>query len=103
IFHTTHHLNRTREFHPASSASVLQRADIQARRLKLKELMPDVELMQKTLGEMNGDAELRGSGNSVAALLGNSNGNLKLLMNDGLVSRNLMEIVGLNVGNYIVG
>ncbi|MEN1424196.1 AsmA family protein, partial [Pseudomonas aeruginosa] len=59
--------------------------------------------MQKTLGEMNGDAELRGSGNSVAALLGNSNGNLKLLMNDGLVSRNLMEIVGLNVGNYIVG
>ncbi len=44
------------------------RADIQARRLKLKELMPDVELMQKTLGEMNGDAELRGSGNSVAAL-----------------------------------
>lgn len=65
--------------------------------------MPDVELMQKTLGEMNGDAELRGSGNSVAALLGNSNGNLKLLMNDGLVSRNLMEIVGLNVGNYIVG
>lgn len=33
----------------------------------------------------------------------NSNGNLKLLMNDGLVSRNLMEIVGLNVGNYIVG
>jgi hypothetical protein len=24
-------------------------------------------------------------------------------MNDGLISRNLMEIVGLNVGNYIVG
>ncbi len=43
------------------------------------------------------------TGNSVAALLGNSNGNLKLLMNDGLISRNLMEIVGLNVGNYIVG
>ncbi|WP_342323138.1 AsmA family protein [Kosakonia sp. BYX6] len=79
------------------------RADIQARRLKLKELMPDVELMQKTLGEMNGDADIRGVGNSVAALLGTSNGNLKLLMNDGLVSRNLMEILGLNVGNFIVG
>lgn len=79
------------------------RAEIQARRLKLKELMPDVELMQKTLGEMNGDATLRGSGNSVAALLGSSNGNLKLLMNDGLVSRNLMEILGLNVGNFIIG
>ena len=79
------------------------RAEIQARRLKLKELMPDVELMQKTLGEMNGDADIRGTGNSVAALLGSGNGNLKLLMNDGLVSRNLMEILGLNVGNFIVG
>ncbi len=79
------------------------RAEIQARRLKLKELMPNVELMQKTLGEMNGDATLKGTGNSVAALLGSGNGNLKLLMNDGLISRNLMEILGLNVGNFIVG
>ncbi|MCB8835166.1 AsmA family protein, partial [Escherichia coli] len=59
--------------------------------------------MQKTLGEMNGDSELRCRGNSVSALLGNSNCNLKLLMKDGLVSRNMMENVGLNVGNYIVG
>lgn len=78
-------------------------ADIQARRLKLKQLMPDVELMQKTLGELNGDAEFRGTGNSIAALLGTSDGNLKLLMNDGLISRNLMEILGLNVGNFLVG
>lgn len=83
--------------------SMQGRAEVQARRLKLKELMPNVELMQKTLGEMNGDADFRGTGNSVAALLGTSNGNLKLLMNDGLISRNLMEIVGLNVGNYLVG
>ena len=78
-------------------------ADIQARRLKLKELMPDVELMQRTLGELNGDADFRGTGNSIAALLGSSNGNLKLLMNDGVISRNLMEILGLNVGNFVVG
>jgi uncharacterized protein involved in outer membrane biogenesis len=31
-------------------------ANLQARRLKLKALMPNVEMMQKTLGEMNGDA-----------------------------------------------
>lgn len=79
------------------------RAEIQARRLKLKQLMPNVELMQKTLGELNGDADIRGTGNSVAALLGTSDGNLKLLMNDGLISRNLMEIAGLNVGNYVIG
>lgn len=79
------------------------RAEVQARRLQLKQLMPKVESMQKTLGELNGDADIRGRGNSVAALLGSSDGNLKLLMNDGVISRNLMEIVGLNVGNYIVG
>lgn len=78
-------------------------ANIKARRLKLKELMPNIALMQRTLGELNGDADIRGTGNSVAALLGSSNGNLKLLMNDGLISRNLMEILGLNVGNFIVG
>lgn len=78
-------------------------ADIKARRLQLKQLMPKVESMQKTFGELNGDADIRGRGNSVAALLGSSDGSLKLLMNDGLISRNLMEIVGLNVGNYIVG
>ncbi|MBX4413492.1 AsmA family protein, partial [Mycobacterium tuberculosis] len=49
-------------------------ANLQARRLKLKALMPNVEMMQKTLGERNGDVQLRGSGNAVAALLGNSNG-----------------------------
>lgn len=77
--------------------------DVRARRLQLRQLMPDIESMRKTLGELNGDAEIRGTGNSVAALLGSSNGQLKLLMNDGLVSRNLMEILGLNVGNFIVG
>ena len=51
---------------------------------------------------MNSDDPRAGS-NSVAALLGNSNGNLKLLMNDGPISRNLMEILGLNVGNYLIG
>jgi len=79
------------------------RADIHARKLKLRQLFPNVEAMQSSLGQMNGDATLSGTGNSVADLLATSNGNLKLLMNDGLISRSLMEIVGLNVGNYLVG
>lgn len=35
-------------------------------------------------------------------MLGTSNGELKLLMNDGRISRSLMELAGLNVGNYLV-
>ncbi|PKH23743.1 AsmA family protein [Enterobacterales bacterium CwR94] len=79
------------------------RADIHARNLRLKQLFADVTAMQSSLGQINGDAKLTGSGNSVADLLATSNGDLKVLMNDGLISRSLMEIVGLNVGNYVVG
>lgn len=79
------------------------RADLHARNLKLKQLFPDVEAMQSSMGQINGDATLRGTGNSVADILATSNGDLKLLMNDGVISRNLMEIVGLNVGNYVMG
>ncbi len=79
------------------------RADIHARKLRLRQLFTGVEAMQSSLGQLNGDASLSGRGNSVADLLATSNGDLKLLMNDGLISRNLMEIVGLNVGNYVVG
>ena len=79
------------------------RADLHARKLRLRQLFPNVTAMQRSLGQLNGDASLTGTGNSVADILGTSNGELKLLMNDGLISRSLMEIAGLNVGNYVVG
>lgn len=59
--------------------------------------------MKTSFGELNGDADITGRGNSVAALLGTSNGTLKMLINDGAISRELMELAGLNVGNYVVG
>jgi uncharacterized protein involved in outer membrane biogenesis len=79
------------------------RADLHARKLQLKALFPDVAAMRSSMGQLNGDAQFTGTGNSVAALLGSSNGELRILMNDGVISRNLMEIAGLNVGNYVVG
>ncbi|MEL7697703.1 MULTISPECIES: AsmA family protein [Pantoea] len=79
------------------------RADIHARKLRLRQLFPNVQAMQNSLGQLNGDASFTGTGNSVAELLATSNGQLKLLMNDGVISRSLMEIAGLNVGNYVVG
>ena len=76
---------------------------LSARELKLKQLFPTFAPMQTSFGALNGDAKLSGSGNSVAALLGTANGELKMLINDGAVSRSLLEIAGLNVGNYLVG
>ncbi|MNO88359.1 AsmA family protein [compost metagenome] len=75
---------------------------MQARGLQLKQLFPSFAPMQTSFGELNGDAALSGSGNSVAKILGGADGEMKLLMNDGAISKGLMEIAGLNVGNYLV-
>jgi hypothetical protein len=79
------------------------RAKLTARKFKLKQLFPTFEPMKTSFGELNGDADINGRGNSVAKLLGSANGNLKMLINDGAISRELMELAGLNVGNYVVG
>ena len=79
------------------------RAQLTARGFKLKQLFPTFEPMKTSFGELNGDADITGRGNSVAKLLGTANGNLKMLINDGAISRELMELAGLNVGNYVVG
>ncbi|BAP43098.1 AsmA family protein [Pseudomonas sp. LJDD11] len=79
------------------------RAKLSARGFKLKQLFPTFEPMKTSFGELNGDADISGQGNSVATLLGTANGQLRMLINDGAISRGLMEIAGLNVGNYLVG
>ena len=80
-----------------SGAPLSGRIEVHARRLRLKQLFPASPSMQKTLGELHGDLALTGSGNSVAALLGSATGDVKMLVNDGVISRSLMEIAGLNV------
>ena len=86
------------------SQSPMQGAiDLNARHLKLKQLFPTFEPMRTSFGEINGDAALKARGNSVAALLGSADGELKLLMNDGAISKTLLETAGLNVGNIVIG
>lgn len=78
------------------------RISIAARHLKLKQLFPDFQPMQASLGEVNGDASLSATGNSVAALLGSSNGEIKAFINDGTVSKLLLEKIGLNIGSVVL-
>ncbi|MGH8190932.1 MAG: AsmA family protein [Rhodanobacteraceae bacterium] len=77
-------------------------ADLSVRDLQLRKLFPTVKLMNTSLGQINGDAALTGDGNSVAGLLATSDGEAKLLVNNGEVSKLLLEEAGLNVGNIIV-
>ncbi|TCV97586.1 hypothetical protein EC912_101603 [Luteibacter rhizovicinus] len=86
-----------------STAPMRGRINLGARHLQLKQLFPGFEPMKTSFGEVNGDAALSATGNSVAALLGTSNGEIKLLVNDGAISKTLLETAGLNVGNIIIG
>nr|WP_148415877.1 AsmA family protein [Noviherbaspirillum massiliense] len=75
---------------------------IAARGIKLRNLFPSVESMQASLGEIGGNAELTAAGNSIAALLGSSNGEIKALITEGSISKFILEAIGLNVGSAIV-
>jgi uncharacterized protein involved in outer membrane biogenesis len=73
-----------------------------ARHLKLKQLFPGMQPLQASVGEINGDARLSAVGNSVASLLGSSNGEIKTLINQGTISKLLLEEMGLNIGNVVL-
>lgn len=77
------------------------RFSTEARHLKLKQLFPTVKTMQSALGEINGDAALSTTGNSLAALAATSNGEVKTLITESTVSRLYMEAAGLNVANVV--
>ncbi|MES2319422.1 MAG: AsmA family protein [Pseudomonadota bacterium] len=77
-------------------------AKISARHIRIKELFPTIAAMQATVGEINGDAKLSATGNSVASLLANSDGEVKSMINQGTVSKLLLEQMGLNIGNVIL-
>jgi len=85
-----------------SSVPLKAQLKVEARHLKLKQLFPSAATMQTSLGEMNGDAALTAVGNSMAALAGASNGEVKLIVTDGTISSTLLEEAGLNVANIVV-
>ncbi len=75
---------------------------LSARHLKLKQLFPTFEAMQASFGEVNGDTSLSATGNSIGSMLGSSNGEIKALINEGTISKLLLEQIGLNVGNIVL-
>lgn len=73
-----------------------------ARHLRIKQLFPRLPALQASVGEINGDASLSATGNSVATLLGSSNGEVRALINQGSISKLLLEEMGLNIGSIVV-
>jgi uncharacterized protein involved in outer membrane biogenesis len=70
--------------------------------MQLEHLFADVAGGQATPGTAGGEGRLTAAGDSIGALLGATNGELKLLLDDGTVSKGLLETAGLNLPNILV-
>jgi AsmA protein len=69
--------------------------------LQLAKLFPTVKQAQGSIGDLNGLIELSGTGDSVAKLLGTSNGKIGVYMDEGKISRFLMELIALDLWDAV--
>jgi AsmA protein len=79
------------------SAPIQATAQVRARKLLLAKLFPTVDLNQTSIGQINGEFDLTGRGNSVGSMLASSNGKLGLVVAGGQISKLMMEKAGLHL------
>ena len=72
------------------------------RDLSLSALFPKIELMKKSLGRLDGGVALNGQGNSIARILATANGEARLYVRDGVMSKQLLDLAGLNLGSVVL-
>jgi AsmA protein len=70
---------------------------MRVQKLQLAKLFPTIKQAQGSIGDLNGLVELRGTGDSVGKLLGSASGKIGVYMDEGKVSRFLMELVALDL------
>lgn len=70
--------------------------------LRLSALFPKVELMEKSFGRLDGAMAVNGTGNSIAKMLGTSNGEARVYIRDGRFSKQMLDLAALNVGSVVV-
>jgi AsmA protein len=78
------------------------RAQVKARRILIARLFPTVALSKTSIGQLNGEFDLTGKGNSVGRMLANSNGKVGLVVANGEISKMMMEKVGLHLWEMLV-
>ncbi|NJD35867.1 MAG: AsmA family protein [Betaproteobacteria bacterium] len=72
-------------------------ARIKARKIQLAKLFPTSDLGETSIGQLNGDFELTGKGNSVRRMLASSNGKVDMVIAGGKISKLMMEKAGLHL------
>ena len=78
------------------------RVKVRAQKLLVAKLFPTVNLSKSSIGQVNGQFELAGTGNSVGRMLATSSGNVGLIVAGGEISRLMMEKAGLHLWEILV-
>lgn len=73
------------------------RASIRAKKIQLAGFLPENGLNSSSVGQVNGEFELSGSGRSVGGMLATASGNVGLVVIGGQVSQLMMERAGLHL------
>jgi uncharacterized protein involved in outer membrane biogenesis len=70
---------------------------VQVQKIRLAQLFPTIDLTHTSIGQVNGEFDLTGSGNSVGRMLATSHGKVGLVVMGGEISKLLMEKIGLHL------
>ena len=76
---------------------IAARAQVKVRKVLIAKLFPESGLTKTGIGQINGDFDLAGTGNSVGRMLATSNGSVAMVVAGGEISQLMMEKVGLHL------
>lgn len=71
------------------------------RKVQLGGLFPDAKLAEQASGGISGEIDLSGTGNSIAAMLGSSDGQVAVGMGRGHIGNLIMELAGLDIAESL--
>ena len=86
----------------ARQSPIQAHAKILMRKLLLNKAFPTLALTKASVGQANGSFELQGQGNSVGRMLATANGHFRLVVEEGEISRLLMEQMGLHLPEIVL-
>ncbi|WP_109181780.1 AsmA family protein [Xanthomonas citri] len=85
----------------ARKAVITTQLKASIRGIRLDQLFPDATLAKQASGAIGGELDLRGRGNSIAAMLGIADGSIGVGMGRGHVGNLIMELAGLDIAESL--
>lgn len=77
------------------------RSKVHIRKIQIKKLFPTVKLNKTSIGQINGEVDLEGTGNSIGRMLGTANGKFAVVVDGGEISKMMMEMAGLHLWDML--